>query len=837
MKIKPTSSSLLISLSTYPDFQTDNYLNSIVSNLKLVKEKRQRLFKIEDDRYSCYFNSLLYTMWGFWDVCVLTLSDNAEIITKVIQPDLYNSYQPEGQNSSKLYSGISFKNIGTDPCEISKIAKDTTSFPIIGIVNLKFASKWLLPNGDTLPYYFFEYVKRELSGFVFFPIHTFNTYEVTIVILGDDLHKISEKIFQIREMKVSDIVSDGTLIKKLPNKLTESESHLFVDSQSYFGARLIHNSNEQKDEISEWGLSDKVTFEGVKAVFEIEAKPGHAKDLELELDKAVRLNFERIMQFQAGSYDYYINWNYDHHAFKFLFDALRAPDSKLKKHIKKLKTRLLFKYTPNDELFPKHELRSIGKYFDLSAIDASLKTIKVSKSMRHQIVKLFSTFQNSIRENVTYNAFIDLFFFVKNLESIIDSYKKQTRGFLTLNSPNGNRYTVNYIENQLDFIVTTFKDSYYLRYVNDRIIDVQDFLIPHNTQLQTLIGFYDSYAKCILSSLMDSDFGNSMILSFDDHFTNVNHISIKLLSSNLFEPGLIFTALSKELVTICSVNRMREDIDLTFKSIHNLINAFFIERPDNKLIRYKELFLDFDFYYGVTDYLRYKYFFKKDFDLFLFYHIGFILQYPKVYDSTGNINKHQLFIEIQRLELLNYLIIEVDGQDYHQKIKDMYISPEIRSLWDDFLIITNNFFIEYETQAIIGNSIVKVLGKLIGDNEDVVNFNSLENPINAEEEFACKYVKTSYKYMERVYNKGKFAQGLSRNWITGEVNIEFIKKKKDYLKPYFLFDSLGGVFFPNFNNLMEFSQFRNEVFEELRQMSHLYKGSLYEKILHQNILT
>jgi hypothetical protein len=833
MKLTPLPTSVLISLSTYPNFQTDNYIDSVISSYEKIKDWRKEVFCESKDKYDTYFTPLVYNMWGNWDLCVIQQTDNSEIITKVLQPDHHNSYISEGQNSTKVYSGISFKNIGNDLSEINKLSTQADSLPFIGIVNLKYASKWLLPNAEIIPYKFLKYAHDNLKDFTFFPINTFNTYEVSIVILGNKLNEIVSKVFHLREIKVSDLpLEDYTLKKMGHNTLSESESHLFVDSQSYFGARIVNDKKNSPDPdcASNWKLSNNVRFEDIKAVFEVEAKPGHAKDLEVLLGSIVKIeSIDKKMHFQAGIYDFFISWDYNSIAFKNLFESLRKKNSELKHHIKKLNTRLLFDYPVNDEKFDKPEQHEVGKFFDISKIDRALKTIKVSSSLRNQIVKLFTTYQNSIRDAVTYSAFIDLFFFVKRIENKIFSFEDDVTSFFDNSIKSKRNHTVEYIENQLSFMVNNYKDSYYLRYVNERIKDVQDFLIPHNTQLQTLIGFYDSFVKCILSELIDESFGNSFIINFDEQVTNVSRISIRLLSSNLFEPGLIYTALSKEIITVCSIHKLPGNKGGLNKQISKTVNDFFNDNPDNKVVQYRDLISEYDYHYAVVDYLRYKYFFKEDFELFLYYHLGFILQYPKQYDSTGNINSNQLFIEIQRLVILNHLIAKIDSKFNPDILFTFRITPEIRSLWFKYLDVINTFINEIDSKVNPGESIIELLEETVAYHEVSIRFKNLKN------EFPNKYISTFHTYISDMHKVGKFPLSLQRDWKTGKINLDQVKAINGCNKPYYLFDSQGGGYFINYDKLMTFSTKRNEVFETLRRMSFKYTGELYEKLLTHKI--
>ncbi|HRQ30535.1 MAG TPA: hypothetical protein PLU49_10710, partial [Saprospiraceae bacterium] len=91
MNLNPSSASLLISLSTHPNFQIDEYLNSVISNLKSIKETRQNTYGISD-KFEMYFEPLAYVILGYWDIGLLTVSDDSEIITKILQPEFNDNY-------------------------------------------------------------------------------------------------------------------------------------------------------------------------------------------------------------------------------------------------------------------------------------------------------------------------------------------------------------------------------------------------------------------------------------------------------------------------------------------------------------------------------------------------------------------------------------------------------------------------------------------------------------------------------------------------------------------------------------------------------------------------
>ncbi|HCA43075.1 MAG TPA: hypothetical protein DEP28_07465 [Bacteroidetes bacterium] len=361
----------------------------------------------------------------------------------------------------------------------------------------------------------------------------------------------------------------------------------------------------------------------------------------------------------------------------------------------------------------------------------------------------------------------------------------------------------------------------------------------------SIIAYYDSYVKSILNTLIigkekvidEEDkykyFGNSMILTFDDHITEVGLENIKLLSSNLFEPGLIFTALSKEIVTICSATFLKKRSESSVK--RNLINLkhFFENHPKTVFKKYSNFFIDFDYSYGVTDYIRYKYFFKSNFDLFLFYHIGFLIQYPKMYDLNGNINKSKLFIEIYRLFVLNEIILRIDGKDHIENIRNFRILPEVSGLWSKYFQMIEEFYRLFVSSFDTVSDIFAYLKSNVEDNIENLNYNNLIEPKKPEDYLSKKFLDLSYDFMDAVFNKGKIVEGVSRIWNNGKVCKEYIKTKDNSTSPYFLFDSQGGSFFINFENLSEYSKLRNEAFENLRYLSLEHKAFLLNKIINE----
>jgi hypothetical protein len=113
----------------------------------------------------------------------------------------------------------------------------------------------------------------------------------------------------------------------------------------------------------------------------------------------------------------------------------------------------------------------------------------------------------------------------------------------------------------------------------------------------------------------------------------------------------------------------------------------------------------------------------------------------------------------------------------------------------------------------------------------VLHFDKLNTSSAEETPTANEYIELSCRYMKNIYNKSNIIQTVSRDWKTGQINIDFLNMKKKVNAPYFLFDSQGGVFFIEYENMVEFLEIRNQTFEDLRHMSTIYKSNLYKKII------
>lgn len=842
--------------------------------------------------YHLYNNSLKFHLWGKYDIVFISLAENFSLSNKVFLPTrIDDEYQP-GYLKTHVLSGIPL-SIGNDNYE-EKFAKllgyncaynlKQTSF--IGISNLKLNNAFCIGNG----LHFISLIRDKIESLlpknsIYFLVMSFAAFELSVVLFDEDIENIKEKILDIRELTVhelfmsedeaknSEIIANSILTDEEKNNVGNCiHSHVFSDSHSFFGVRL--------DDENDWFVKEK---QGFQTQIEWEIRPGHEKYVTNFINSAQLPFLTEDCYFIPGKTDYIFKTtdNDDNLSLNYkLFQLFRNPDGfptnqygKLIDHVRSIRTKILFetkRCKSKEELLPmgrihgNQEIRDlyVSTLKDIHGISKNLKRLKISRELRNRIIKVFFNFESAIQNPLFYGLFIDLSFFVNLLKQDIFSQSSKVENFY-LHQHEMELKRVSDIENTLSTLIDYFEESFNIRYINNYSFDdVSDFLIGYNSPIQQIITSFDNYFKSLYSLVVPNVVARNIITRVTELQTTSTLLSVNFSIYNLYEPGILFYYATKEIYT----SYFKIDINATTnikpleKKYNDFCHKYFLENPNSRSIHHKEHLTSFLPIYFLVDYSRFDFFFKKDFKQFMFWHLSFIIQFPSIYDSTGDFNKEQFFKEFCRLL---FIAIIRDHEDN--------IMQELESLseGENELILKNNCPIPQmvhiwnrtykEIRHFIASWIIHSADYNFSEHvpKKVNTTHSLDDNDNHNEFLKCDFdfifdiinhidlsklkelfIKNKYreavyaltkKYLEEIYKTNCNGDGgivipsVNRNWMSGD-----IEDRKNYTdQSYFLFDPAGGAFFHSLVKSKEFSLIRNKVFLVLMHHAYVLKGSLF----------
>jgi hypothetical protein len=837
MILEPESTSVMLSMASYSNFDLSGHIRAISNGLKSTRENRLNSFSLNSYNY---FKPHFYYCWGEFDLITLIPIDNSQVITKIIQPELYGYSPPSGFTKTKLVTGLIYKGIGLSPLDLINLkGKDCLNHLVVS--NLKINNSWLLGNGNNFLFPAIEHISKLLNGEQFFLLNTFNSYELCLILFGNDLNHLNIKINQIRELFVDEItdlqIEPGIQIEGVDgrNKLSQSNSNLFVDSHSFFGAGL-----DSKGKLS-------ITDDGLTSIhFELEAKPGHTRNA-CKAFSGLLGSEEKGLKILSGKYDLVSEFCTLTDFETKVYPALKKKNSELCKHIRSFKTVLSFKCLPDELKTRKHFIGKPNELieFDFGKINAQLKRLKISKSIRNQIIKLFVNYKNALADNVHFNLFLDLVEFVRNFLTTIKEDSEYVDAFFKGEFiwSNKQKKGLSNIEEKYLTILHIFIESYYLRFVNDRnMSETSDFLIPYNAQIQSIASAYDNYFKLMATGILGINLANRIILSFDDKKTEANRIHVKFSTYNIFEPGIMFALSIKEILTLKMKDEpIRKKVLLINKSYKELlVEAYFERYPDSEIQFSQKQLSAFDFEYLIVDFFRWKYFFKEDFEYFYYWHLALILEFPGNYDADGQLKREFSFREVLRLTLLANFINFYEEKEL-VKADNIARNPpniESRGNWNKSFKIVSEFLSESGIHEFFNNLKRQVthIRALLEDHfqpKKLKSRSSLKDSINqiynneVNEELFYLIWQVSDSHLWNIYQMdGKTPAYLSREWLDGTYSKNY-SYHFNTRESFFLFDPQGGTFFHDFKKMNVYAENRNAIFSALMHLSAVYKKSLF----------
>ena len=204
------SNSILLALSTYPNSNENDYIKLVIENIKNTRKRRYDLYSdkndIDPELINLYKSPYVFHIWGKYDLAFLTLQDNLAISSKTFYPTNKNE---EGENNidfikSQVISGICINN------SEKHLLKDKYSRiknkHFIGIASFKINNAFVLGAGYTFINSVYklidDQIKMEGSSIDYIIINSFGTFEITVLLFGENVSVMSNLIQRFRQQKL-----------------------------------------------------------------------------------------------------------------------------------------------------------------------------------------------------------------------------------------------------------------------------------------------------------------------------------------------------------------------------------------------------------------------------------------------------------------------------------------------------------------------------------------------------------------------------------------------------------------------------------------------------------
>lgn len=811
---EPIEESYILCLSTFPNYQPLKIIDAIDSNFYGLRQKRIKTFGLSEEEYP-HYQTIHFQLWGSWDLLTIVKADASQQIVKIIQPEL-NSNSSFREIKTKIISGISFAN------QRDKSLQRIGEGKYISYTSLKISNKWLIGNGRNILDCVFKYLDHVLglnySEGEERPDHlyflSYSAYEISLAIFSDSLNDLIQIVNEIREVTIHQLQDYGSNELMALYGDTTQNSNLFSDSNTIFGFNIALDRS--------W-LSLKNEY---SCSHKIEVRPSHLFRVQKYLKQE-----EHVTSIIAGKSDISSTQTglkvHDCLSYKiFLLDFLKSNElphddlqnfSDFLNRIRKIKT---LPELGNVGLQSKNPDIAIPEgIFDLNfpKINDDLRKLKISKTVRNQLIKLFSNFRNNIHDSINLNQFLDLLPFVESIKSLVDNelFKRQKYW-------QGEENDIRSILELEDFFksyLKVFTSCYLLRSVNEHDFDeLPDFMVT-NTQFQTLATLYDNLVKMLAAPILGKNEADCIVTSFDDSNTTITKFNLRLSAFNIFEPAMVFNILSKEIITLFIKSHKKREFDsinYAQQDFKNYVRRWFDEHSYHKLSTNSSLIENFNIEYLLVDFLRLKYFFNNDFRLFHYWNIAYLIQQPSSYLGNGKIDSRILRSFCFRLLFLGYYV-DRDFNGPFSIVSDISPNIDCKGDWEDFAEQCRYFFetIELKEQLELNRLLKQIPGEV-------------ENIIKQSDEFR-KVWSVCLEFIKFI----KAADGdrpafLARNWVSGEYNLPFSLQKDEKQEPYFLFDPQGGVFFHNYKRMNKYVKERNKIFFELYVLACDYKKTIFK---------
>lgn len=700
-----TAFGIHIALSKYPLGAEQDYIDNLKELYKNYRENilefleiPKKLNKEQATEFEKLYSPSVFHLYSHFDVAFISLVDNFKFPQRVFEP-LHKGDSKIKSVSYQILSGSVFCTSEKDNDPFF-ILDEKPEF--LKIVQIKINNALLIGNGAQLFEGCVELIIEELrrtgiTKYVF--VNSYNWGEITLLCFDKNPDTLAKALMRIRLLTIEKLGDKVDIIKR--NSLYAhwgendiSHSHLFSETLSYLGV----NYNEYGS------ISDNTNFE---TQLEWQIKPGHFPFFAKEMKQSglkIEEDYSNVF-FKNGKTDFIVaNPKNTLSLNQEIFKSLRSGAPDILPHIRKLKTRPLFKLDEEIvaelDLVSNVELKSncstgssLLKYNIINGKEAAdiLRKLNVSRNTRKKVNKIIYNYNLGIHDPVLFIYFIDLHrllnVFLKNLRLLAEEtgksiqFGKFSDELMKMVQTFGKKSsvplpTIVLQKELIDVYVNVFQEALEDRILNNyNYEDINEFSLDVNSSLTNIVSSLDSIIKFFGLCFRDKD-GDSIVTTINENETISNKLSVNYNIEHVTNVPLIFATLIKEILNVQQLQHSIEN-DKLFSEL----KIEFAEAIKGKGLEEKELF-DFlkaiNFAYFEIDLKKFYLTFLKDEELFIFWHWAYAIQCTHLYNSVGYFDENSFTKELFRL----ILILKVERPNKIVELKCPI--PELRSYWDKY---------------------------------------------------------------------------------------------------------------------------------------------------------
>ena len=531
-------------------------------------------------------------------------------------------------------------------------------------------------------------------------IKSFNWSELIIIIESKNAEILANVLLRIRKLAVH-MLGDSSLDickNSLYHSLGVSKienAHLFSESLSYFGV-CFDNINKIDGETK------------LNTHIEWQVKPGHLSYFSNEISKAtidVGENYENLL-IKDGKTDYLLINQRNSKVLsqnKELFNALRNNDE-LRKHIRKVKTKVLFEITDENKTFLKElkeqhnenpcNIEGILSKFRIDQnknVSQYLRKLNVSRITRKKVTKLIYNYNLGIQDAILSLYFIDfhniILLFMKELELLSNNietalvagkFSETNKIQKIFKIDEHNFMRSGYIENALiQQYINVLEGGFRDRILNNyNYEDLNEVSLEINSSLTNIVSSLDTLIKFMGRSFRDNE-GNAILTTINEKVTLSNRLSVNYNIEHLTNVPLIFATLMKEILNVVETQKIIESLD-SFEEFNLEVSELLSNKTKLKkdnLFIFLELF---DWAYFWIDYQKYYLTFFENKKLYIFWHWAYPFQATHLYSTIGCFDEGYFVRELFRL----LIVLQATKPN---EIEELICPiPEIRTYWDKY---------------------------------------------------------------------------------------------------------------------------------------------------------
>ncbi|MCY1490947.1 hypothetical protein D9M68_247200 [compost metagenome] len=704
--MKHTAFGIHIALSKYPLGAEQSYIDNLKGLYENYRGNILRYLeipnKLEPDQAADFeklYKPAVFHLFSHFDVAFISLVDNFKFPQRVFEP--YDQGNDKIKSVSyQILSGSVFCTSETDNNPFF-ILEEKPEF--LKIVQIKINNALLIGNGAQLFEGCVDLIAGELrrsaiDKYVF--VNSYNWGEITLLCLDKNPDSLAKALMRIRLLTIEKLNERANDIKA--NSLYThwgekdiSHSHLFSETLSYLGVNYAQYGS----------ISKKANFE---SQLEWQIKPGHfpffAKEMKAT-ELKVGTDYENVF-FKNGKTDYIIKTTSNTiKVNQKIFNSLRNNKPQILSHIRRLKTKPLFKLDAEIarelDIISKIKVKSncstessLLKYNIINGKEVAdiLRKLNVSRNTRKKVNKIIYNYNLGIHDPVLFIYFIDMYklinVFIGKLrllaeetgKSIVEGRFSEDVVKMTRKLQKGASYplpTIIIQKEMIDVYLNVFQEALEDRILNNyNYEDINEFSLDVNSSLTSIVSSVDTIIKFFGLCFRDED-GDSIVTTINENETISNKLSVNYNIEHITNVPLIFATLIKEILNVQQVQHEIEN-DQLFEKLDNEFSASVSGKSQEERDFLFEFLKSINFAYFDIDLKKFYLTFLQDEDLFIFWHWAYAIQCTHLYNSVGYFDERSFTKELFRL----ILILKVERPVKIAELKCPI--PELRSYWDKY---------------------------------------------------------------------------------------------------------------------------------------------------------